>query len=344
MRRRIMIWMGSAALFALVAGVAAITLFPGSNATPSRVIAKSPIAKCMNLGNALEAPSEGEWGYRIRTQDMIRLRDAGFDTVRVPVKWSAHAESTAPYTVDPAIFQRVDQVATDALAAGLNVIVNVHHYEALMSDPETHELRLEAIWAQLSAHYADWPQGLMFEFINEPNGDMTTARVDALNARLLAEVRRDNPARWVIVGGAGWGNLEPLLASDPPRDPRVITTFHHYGPFEFTHQGATWTAQDYPTGVGFGTPEELSDIREIMRQAARFRYDTGLPVFLGEFGAIHNADLDDRAAWTRAMREAAEAESIGWCYWDFATSFKAYSPEEEAWIDPILDALIPRES
>ena len=48
-------------------------------------IAETPISRCMNLGSALEAPSEGEWGYIVRRADLVRLQEAGFDTIRLSV-------------------------------------------------------------------------------------------------------------------------------------------------------------------------------------------------------------------------------------------------------------------
>ncbi|MEO1642559.1 MAG: cellulase family glycosylhydrolase, partial [Pseudomonadota bacterium] len=84
---------------------------PRANAAPERAIATSPIQKCMNLGNALDSPErEGEWGYTIRRQDMVRLRADGFDTVRIPIRWSTRAGTRAPYTIDPDFLARVDEV------------------------------------------------------------------------------------------------------------------------------------------------------------------------------------------------------------------------------------------
>ena len=63
------------------------------------------------------------------------IREAGFSTVRVPVKWSAHAAKDAPYTVDPKFFERVDHVLAVAGSNRLNVILNVHHYDEMDKDP-----------------------------------------------------------------------------------------------------------------------------------------------------------------------------------------------------------------
>ncbi|HPU43798.1 MAG TPA: hypothetical protein PLS98_06260, partial [Dictyoglomaceae bacterium] len=44
----------------------------------------------VNMGNALEAPKEGEWGVVIKDEYFKLIKEAGFDHVRIPIKWSAH--------------------------------------------------------------------------------------------------------------------------------------------------------------------------------------------------------------------------------------------------------------
>ena len=62
--------------------------------------------RCINLGNTLEAPVEGEWGFIIAESDMQTIAAAGFDTVRIPIRWSVHAADEAPYTIDAEFFAR----------------------------------------------------------------------------------------------------------------------------------------------------------------------------------------------------------------------------------------------
>ena len=49
------------------------------------------------------------------------VREAGFDAVRLPIRWSAHAAQTPPYAIDAAFLARVDWAANQALARGLAV-------------------------------------------------------------------------------------------------------------------------------------------------------------------------------------------------------------------------------
>jgi len=121
-----------------------------------------------------EAP-EGTWGYTIRDADIERIARAGFEAVRIPVRFSQHFDGAR---IDPALLARVDHVVQTALEAGLYAIIEVHHYTQLMEDPARHAPRLEAIWAALAAHYRDWPQELVFELLNEPWNEMTAKRTD----------------------------------------------------------------------------------------------------------------------------------------------------------------------
>ncbi|MEY5063276.1 MAG: hypothetical protein RLZZ112_1240, partial [Verrucomicrobiota bacterium] len=98
--------------------------------------AESPAARAalildrgLNLGNALEAPREGSWGVTLEEKDFILIRKAGFRSVRVPARWSAHADPHPPYTIRPEFFQRVDWVLEQARQHGLSVVLNTHHWE-----------------------------------------------------------------------------------------------------------------------------------------------------------------------------------------------------------------------
>ena len=53
----------------------------------------------VNLGNALDAPKEGDWGVVLKEDYFQKISKAGFDSVRIPVRWSAHAETAAPFAL-----------------------------------------------------------------------------------------------------------------------------------------------------------------------------------------------------------------------------------------------------
>src|SRR6266568_1900772 len=107
--------------------------------------ANSKLGRGINLGNALEAPQEGAWGVRLKAEYFATIKRAGFATVRLPVKWSAHAQGDLPHTIDPKFAERVDWAVDQALANGLNIIVNVHHYDEMNAKPDEHLPRLVAL-------------------------------------------------------------------------------------------------------------------------------------------------------------------------------------------------------
>src|SRR6476619_6215118 len=70
--------------------------------------ANKKLGRGINLGNALEAPKEGEWGVKLKAEYFKTIKEAGFQSVRLPVRWSAHAKTDAPYAIDVKFAERMD--------------------------------------------------------------------------------------------------------------------------------------------------------------------------------------------------------------------------------------------
>jgi endoglucanase len=349
-------------------GMAREPLDPGAQA--------ARLGRGVNLGNALEAPEEGAWGMVIEEAYFELISDAGFETVRVPIRWSAHAEEQAPYTIDDDFFARIDWVIDQALSQDLNVVINMHHYEELFEDPEAHADRFVALWEQIATRYVDQPGGLYLELLNEPHGNLDAARWNDLMARTVEAVRRIDGYHTLVIDGPQWSNIDNLVYLSLPEDEQnAIVTFHYYEPFLFTHQGAEWVGPEIgTTGVTWPGPprEEVEPIpaaREVEWVRTWFaRYNQtsgshnpaspeaiarafddvadwserrGVPLWLGEFGAYSTADMDSRVRWTETIRREAETRGIPWAYWEFGAGFGVYDREAETWRTPLLNALIP---
>ncbi len=158
------------------------------------------VMKGVNLGNAFDAPTLGEWGVIIKPEHLTAIKEAGFNTVRFPVRVSAHTQPSPPYRVDPGLLSRMDEVIHAGLQNGLIVILDLHHYLELMEDPDGQEERFLAIWRQLGEHYAQYPENLYFEVLNEPTGRLDTARWNVVLAKGIQAIRETNPDRKVLVG------------------------------------------------------------------------------------------------------------------------------------------------
>ena len=202
---------------------------------------KAGMGRGVNLGNALEAPNEGEWGVTLKEEYFTKIKQAGFDSVRIPVRWSNHAGQSAPYAIDAKFLARVDWAVGQALKNRLIPVLNMHHYEEIFQDPDGHRRRYLAIWRQISEHYQSYPPALVFELLNEPNEKLTSDKWNPMLAEAIRIVRRTNPTREIVVGPTGWNSINDLDSLElPANDRHLIVTVHYYNPFQFTHQGAEW--------------------------------------------------------------------------------------------------------
>jgi endoglucanase len=366
-------------VFAVALCAAACT--PTANAI-APVAASSPnrglgirLNRGMNLGDALDAPSEGAWGVRLSATDFSAVKRAGFDHVRLPIRFNAHAGATSPYTVLPQFFERVDWAIHQALDSGLAIVLDFHHYEELMADPEAHRERFLGIWRQIAERYENQPGAVAFELLNEPCDALVASVWNEILADALKIVRATNPSRTVVVEGVFWAsakNLRDTLVV-PDGDPNLVGSFHMYQPMLFTHQGADWMPGEYQThGVLFPGPPEtpivpvdaasaVAWVRNWFDRYNREPADTNpctvgaiteqldmartwgdrhhLPVYMGEFGADDVGDPTSRAAWTRATRVEAERRGFGWAYWDDGGRFRILDRATGQWV-PFLKAAL----
>ena len=86
-----------------------------------------------NLGNALDAnnngvSSETAWGNPKITQTLLtKVKEAGFQVVRIPITWLGHIGNAPNYTIEESFLNRVSEVVGYAKNAGLKAIINIHH-------------------------------------------------------------------------------------------------------------------------------------------------------------------------------------------------------------------------
>lgn len=301
------------------------------------------LGRGLNLGNALEAPREGEWGVTLKAEYFREIKAAGFNTVRLPVRWSAHALPMAPYTIDAKFAERVDWAIDQALANKLNIIVNVHHYGEIDANPDEHLPRLVGLWTQIAERYKDRPPEVVFELLNEPHDKLTEAKWNAAIPTLLAVVRKMNPQRAIIVGPGQWNSIRALDKLELPADDRrLIVTVHYYDPFQFTHQGASWAkgSNEWKGKTWTGTDAEQSAARASLTKAAEWAKSHDRPLFLGEFGAYQEADMASRVRWTRFISREVERLGSSWAYWEFCSGFGAFDPKTDTWREPLREALL----
>ncbi len=271
------------------------------------------------------------------------IKEAGFSHVRINLFPFRDGTRRVPDTIAPQWFETLDWAVRQARANGLMVILDLHEYEAMGADPAGNRGRLLACWRQIARHCRDLPDQVLFEALNEPCNKLTPELWNPLLREVLAVIRRSNPRRTVIVGPGSWNSIDALSKLDLPEDDRnLIVTVHYYSPFQFTHQGTSWTGMKDKTGVAWnGTDAEKQAVVNDLARADAWARRHGRPVYLGEFGAFEKADMDSRARWAGCVAREAQRLGWSWAWWQFEGNFAAYDTKRDAWVGPIRQALLP---
>ncbi len=243
----------------------------------------------------------------------------------------------------------MDDIVEAAIRNKLNVIIDEHDFDDCAKDADACAVILPNVWYELSEHYKNAPNNVIFELLNEPHDKVDDKIWNAWLPDLIAIVRETNPTRNIIVGPTHWNSLNDLpLLKLPEKD--IIVTFHYYDPFHFTHQGASWAGAEVAALHDIewkGTPEEVGKINGDFDKVAAWSKANNRPIFLGEYGTYGKANprMDERAAWTRAVSKAADDRGFARAFWYFSEGpdgFTAYDTAKNQWVEPIRDALLSK--
>ncbi|MBN2674566.1 MAG: glycoside hydrolase family 5 protein, partial [Deltaproteobacteria bacterium] len=311
-----------------------------SDMTAAQIAADMKIG--WNLGNSLDAP-EGEtaWSNPVVTQGLITaVANAGFGVVRIPVTWSLHMSSSAPYTIDSSWMARVEEVVGYVLNAGMYAIINVHHDGAdgysgvewltLDGPYSTVEARFTAVWQQISAQFQDYDQHLLFESMNEihdgypgagsvPSEDY--AFINNLNQAFVDTVRAsggNNAGRVLIVPGYNTNidlTLDGFSAPSDSASSRMMLAVHFYDPWSFAGEASThvW-GTGYPGTDSWGQEDFVTGQFDKLKNTY---VNNGIPVIIGEYGAVNQSGYETyRRYYMEYVTKAAYDRGIVPVYWD----------------------------
>jgi len=282
----------------------------------------------VNVGGALDR-RDGRPGWEVRPEHLAIIAAAGFDFVRLPVRWWGHP---------PELLDTVAALTDAAWAEGLAVLLTMHHADEVNADPAGTAAELAGWWRRIAARFAGARGPVGFELLNEPR--MPAGEWNALLPEALGAVREADPTRLVIVGGADASSVAGLRELEPPPDGHLITTIHYYEPFRFTHQGAHWEPDSEAwLGTTWGTDTDHAAVTADLEAAAAWARRHDAPLLAGEFGAIELADQASRVRWTRWVRSELERLGVPWACWDFATDFGLYDLTTGEWRAALLSAL-----
>ena len=308
-----------------------------------------------NLGNTLEAiPTEGSWGPAATQAQINAVAAAGFNTIRIPCAWDKHANQST-LQIDAAWMARVKQVVDWCYAKNLYVVLNAHWdggwLDNNIGDTPTASVtqRMNSYWTQIANTFKNYDNHLIFAGANEPPAD-TAAQVSTLvnyYQTFVNAVRAtggNNSTRWLIVQGPSTNvdkSCDPALNFRLPSDSasgRLMVEVHHY-PYQWTlmTNDETWGKMFYFWGAGYHSPtmtdrnstwgEEAYTDSQFQQMVTKF-VSKGVPVIIGEFGAVRRTGYGDltgtelqrhlasRTYFNKYIVDKANAVGIKPIWWD----------------------------
>ena len=285
-----------------------------------------------NLGNTLDSTSskigvnvEMAWGNPKTTQEMIdAVIDQGFNVIRIPVSWGGQMGAAPAYNVLPAWMDRVQEVVDYAYNRGVYVIVNIHHEDWHFPSEENKDAaaeQLTALWTAIATRFRDYDEHLIFEGMNEPrkigtavewNGGDQEGRdvVNYLDQVFVDAVRAtggNNTIRNLMVPGyAASSSDEALEGIVLPDDDHLIVSVHAYTPYDFALNTAGRSTWDNDT----------RDIDHLMEKLDELFLSKGVPVIIGEFGAMNKDNEAERVEWAKYYVSKAREYGVPCVWWD----------------------------
>jgi hypothetical protein len=205
---------------------------------------------------AYATPPFGPWREQVSEGELTRLREAGFDFIRLPI--DPGPLLALPDSVRMASIDQVFEFVATARAAGFGVVLDLHtrpdsrewNAAAILQSPESEKFdRLTRLVRELAGRLAaaNDPK-LALEPFNEPQRECVRRQGTdwtQFQPRLIAAVREVAPTVNLVVTGGCWSSVDGLANLDPkPLGPvqHLFLMIHFYEPHAFTHQGASWSA------------------------------------------------------------------------------------------------------
>ena len=309
--------------------------------------------KCgWNLGNTFDAfngyslhakgtAMETSWVGTKTTPELIAaIKEAGFNTIRMPVSWHNHVDENN--IIDADWLARVKEVAGWALDQGMYVIVNTHHdNDVKYYYPDTvhydrSEAYLSAIWTQMAETFKDCDNHLILESMNEPrlvgtqyewnwNNSVSDCRLSAkyinqLNQKFVDIVRGsggNNATRYLAVPAycaAPWNAADQAFQlPEDTVDNRIIVAAHAYTPYNFA---LNLQSMDRTFDIE-KDQNKKGEIAGFMNALYNRFIRNGIPVMMDEFGALDkDGNLQDRVNFTSYYVASASARGITCVWWD----------------------------
>ena len=274
----------------------------------------------MAIGNPDNADNaETAWGTPVVTKKTIKaVKDAGFNAIRIPVRWQCHITNPRAMSVSKTWIARIKEVVGWCLANDLKVIINVHHEKWLESTPyyknkEENCQKLALLWMNIATEFANYDYRVAFAGTNEVHEPGKWGAPDAEN---LAVQNAYNQVFVDVVRATGGNNLKRNLlvqtyVCNPdfginngdfivPTDIEgngndyMTVEFHYYNPYDYCGECKYfWWGEAYRQ-YGEISPTTEKNMTDFFDKVVNVWGKQGLGICIGEWGVTdhYKGDAD----------------------------------------------------
>lgn len=328
---------------------------------------------CNNLDNEMDYETAWVPNKERTTKEMIlAVKDAGFNTIRIPVSWHNHvtksvdASGNITFEISAPWLARVREVVDYCYDEGLYVILNIHHddekygYIYPTEDKKEESIAyITSIWTKLADEFADYDHHLIFEIMNEPrlfgtadewianspNSKKAQEYINEYNQAGVNAIRSINKGynEERFIGCPGYAASidcrdKYILPVDPGSYPdKLMVSVHAYTPYNF----AMDTSEN---GISKYSAQVEKDIDYLFSALQSKWLSKDIPVYIGEWGAILKADnnVEDRILQGKYYTDKARNSckdmmfkplTIPCILWDNGQSFPPGTSENFGFLD-----------
>jgi aryl-phospho-beta-D-glucosidase BglC (GH1 family) len=220
-------------------------------------------------------------GYAENAEALVWMRDHwNVELIRAAMG----VEPEGAYLSDPTkAMQQVDRIVTNAVAAGIYVLIDWHDHNAHLNQAKAVEF-----FTEVAQKYKDLPN-VLYEPFNEPEV-IAWPEVKAYHEVVVAALRAIDPDNVIILGTPNWSQYVDDAADSPVAGSNLMYTLHFYA---CSHK--SW-----------------------LRTRAETALSKGLPLFVTEWGAAAaDGGLDGQVCYAEAATWLSwlESKNIGWSAW-----------------------------
>ncbi len=282
-----------------------------------------------NLGNQLECSAPGQDGESMQigmadnsinsetswsnpkvTKKTIKaIKDAGFNAIRIPIRWQCHITNASAMSIDKAWIKRVKEVVDWCLSNDLKVIINTHHDKWLEGRPtynhqEENNQKLALLWLNIASEFANYDYRVAFAGTNEvhikdnwgkPEAENLAVQ-NSYNQTFIDVVRAtggNNAKRHLIVQtyvcnpDFGINNGDFIVPTEPDAsngNKYMSVEFHYYTPWDYAGECKYNYWGDHFKQYGETSPSNEKTMTDFFDRVTTTWASQGLGVVMGEWG------------------------------------------------------------